>query len=288
MFNVARPPTPTDFDESAMLTELAERRRDGKEGSKLFLPNWRAFKRQLGAGDVHAKCAYCEAVRRVTYELDVEHVRPKSGVRRWKPADEPTLVYPRRVVDRDTGQLVDEKPEEDSTTTLPGYWWLAYRWSNYLLACKECNSGWKREFFPIVDEARRWSDASSEADDEGALLLDPAAFDFDSTKHFHWSTDGTVQPLSDRATATIITCGLNRFDLVQERQAKQREIDGFLHMLFDAIGKLDRALAENTMLVLDALTAATAPFTAMARFVVVEFYRTHDLHIRRPWERRKA
>jgi hypothetical protein len=58
MFVVERPRVPVGFDEPALLAALVARREEGREGDKLFVPKWRDYKRELGAGTEHAKCAY--------------------------------------------------------------------------------------------------------------------------------------------------------------------------------------------------------------------------------------
>src|SRR5215469_15345176 len=63
------------------------------------------------------KCAYCESpVGHVAYG-EVNHFRPKALV------------------------------QEDAA--FPGYYWLAYEWSNLLLACRQCALS-KRNRFPIT------------------------------------------------------------------------------------------------------------------------------------------
>jgi hypothetical protein len=286
MFVVERPRVPVRFDEPALLAALVARREKGCEGDKLFVPKWSEYKRELGAGSEHAKCAYCEAMRRVTYELDVEHVRPKSSVMRWKSGPVEALLYPRRITDK-RNREVDEKPEEDLDSARDGYWWLAYRWGNYLLACKECNTGWKREFFPVRDDGRRWTCEADEENDEDVLLLDPAASDFDSTDHFDWDfVKGLVSPKTDRARATIITCGLNRHDLKSERRAYATEVSKLLDSLFEAIVSNNGVVAKQQMILLKAKSAVDAPFTAMTRSIVETFYRERGLREQRvplPW-----
>jgi hypothetical protein len=86
------------------------------------------------------KCAYCErklAGRDVgKIEFDVEHYRPKNGVKAWptrRLAKERGLAY-----DFVTG---DAHPG--------GYFLLAYEPRNYAVACKPCNSALKSNYFPI-------------------------------------------------------------------------------------------------------------------------------------------
>jgi Transposase, Mutator family len=58
---------------------------------------------------------------------DVEHFRPKGGVRQ----DEKDKLLP-----------VD-------------YFWLAYEWSNLFLACQICNQRFKKNLFPLEDKNKR-------------------------------------------------------------------------------------------------------------------------------------
>jgi hypothetical protein len=88
----------------------------------------------------HTKCCYCE--RRLASkdkgkaEHDIEHYRPKSRVKNWFTAavkkgfaDWPTAL----------GQ---------SGAFPKGYHLLAFDPLNYSIACKECNSGLKSDYFP--------------------------------------------------------------------------------------------------------------------------------------------
>lgn len=87
-----------------------------------------------------AKCCFCE--RKFgggfsQYELDVEHFRPKGRVRQW-PCPQ------------------DLAAEFRSPTAAPagngGYYLLSYQILNYAAACKPCNSGLKKNYFPISGE----------------------------------------------------------------------------------------------------------------------------------------
>jgi hypothetical protein len=75
----------------------------------------------------HEKCAFCEAKIRHTQPGDVEHFRPQAATRQSK----------------------------DAPLRKPGYYWLAYEWTNLLLACAECNRRGKGNLFPLRDDARR-------------------------------------------------------------------------------------------------------------------------------------
>lgn len=97
----------------------------------------------------HKKCWYCEsAERRSDYAVD--HFRPKNRI-------------------AETGN--------------DGYWWLAFDYTNYRLACTYCNSrrvdrdggtsGGKQDHFPLLDESSRAICEDDCLEDEQVVLLDP-------------------------------------------------------------------------------------------------------------------
>jgi uncharacterized protein (TIGR02646 family) len=105
----------------------------------------------------HNKCCYCEMKFRDPLLFDVEHFRPKNGVRQ--------AVHPRK-------------------HELPGYYWLKFRWDNLLLSCIPCNRSHKDTCFPLEDPLTR---ARSHHDDlalERPLLVDPVKQDPRGHIHF--------------------------------------------------------------------------------------------------------
>ena len=75
----------------------------------------------------HGKCCFCESkVAHISYG-DVEHYRPKAGYRQ----------------------------SPDDPLGRPGYYWLAYDWSNLLFCCQLCNQRFKRSLFPLADSVYR-------------------------------------------------------------------------------------------------------------------------------------
>lgn len=76
--------------------------------------------------DQHRKCAYCEQYKNGDFGC-VEHYRPKGGY------------------DLGAGTPLQQ----------PGYYWLAYDWQNLLFSCSECNTSYKRNHFPLVNENAR-------------------------------------------------------------------------------------------------------------------------------------
>jgi hypothetical protein len=75
----------------------------------------------------HDKCAFCESkVSHIAYG-DVEHFRPKKGYLQ----------------------------EDGDELQRPGYYWLAYEWTNLLFCCQICNQRHKRNLFPLTDPSQR-------------------------------------------------------------------------------------------------------------------------------------
>ena len=83
------------------------------------------------------KCCFCERKYEPgplgRYELDIEHFRPKREVKHC-PQDRVGKGIP----------LTAPAAGND------GYYLLAYHLLNYAAACKPCNSGLKRNYFPIA------------------------------------------------------------------------------------------------------------------------------------------
>lgn len=71
----------------------------------------------------HGKCCYCERPLHRNREADIEHFRPKGEVRQG----------------------------HEHAIERPGYFWLAYDWSNLYLACKPCNQEYKGILFPLAN-----------------------------------------------------------------------------------------------------------------------------------------
>ena len=84
-----------------------------------------------------AKCCFCERKfdgEYSQYELDLEHFRPKRRVKEWQC---PSGLLSQGV------SLTSPAAKND------GYYLLSYHLLNYAVACKPCNSGLKKDYFPI-------------------------------------------------------------------------------------------------------------------------------------------
>jgi len=109
----------------------------------------------------HNKCCYCERFVEDKYH-DVEHWRPKARADR-------------------THGAID-----------PGYWWLAWTWSNLLFSCNNCNRPnrdvdgrlvGKGDRFPLAEGSIPLVAELAAPGRELPLLLDPAARDIDPIDH---------------------------------------------------------------------------------------------------------
>ena len=132
------------------------------------------------------KCFYCERFR-ATGELHIEHYRPKGG------------LY--------------------NNNKHYGYWWLAYKASNLLLACSNCNRK-KSTKFPLINEKYRVYEPNGDLSKEEPLLIDPISED--PGRHFYYDFSDEVAPLmigkTDKGRKTIGCLGLNNIELAMERK----------------------------------------------------------------------
>jgi uncharacterized protein (TIGR02646 family) len=154
------------------------------------------------------KCWYCET-KSTRFDWAVDHFRPKNEI--------------------------FERPGHD-------YWWLAFRWGNYRLACQFCNerrddkeggtAGGKRTHFPLVDESRRALIEGDKIEDEDPVLLDPA--DPGDPGALFFRIDGQVVPrydsnvqqrLHERAEQSIRLYHLHHRDLVDARRELYSELE---------------------------------------------------------------
>lgn len=88
------------------------------------------------------KCCFCE---KPVHGGEIEHFRPKAAFQQ----------------------------EKGSPLERPGYFWLAYRWENFLISCGECNQrGRKGNRFPIsgLRARARLDDLAA----ENCILIDPS------------------------------------------------------------------------------------------------------------------
>jgi uncharacterized protein (TIGR02646 family) len=148
----------------------------------------KSVKRALLAAQ-HDKCAFCESrVSAIAYG-DVEHFRPKRGYR--------------------------QNPEDELAK--PGYYWLAYEWSNLLFSCQICNQQCKKNLFPLRNPGRRARSHHDDLSAEKPLLIDPTRVDPELHIGFR---DEVAFPRAGRQSGrvTIDVLGLNRPALRERRR----------------------------------------------------------------------
>lgn len=242
------PPTLQSHQVVSAKQELNDKASSGEtiQSSDFHSAYWRAqdVKDNLFEGQ-KAKCCYCENFRSPSREFDAEHFRPKAGV-----AGEPNH---------------------------PGYWWLAYEWSNLLYACKTCNETYKKTQFPIDGE--RACRPEDDLDVENPALVNPIDEDPEEFIGFDWQRSYgkmvRAYPLddNDRGSKTINIVGLNRPELLEERA----EIVPFLQDLARGIKVADARdrfdIVEELASKIRLQTSSKRRFTAFHR----AFFRAQEL-----------
>lgn len=252
---------PSDFEAEALPHRQQVRddvRRLGGTRGAEFPSVWTEYKRALSEHpDRFQPCFWCEQTRSLRWELQVEHVRPKGAWERW--VSPPPLVS-------------DQPPPV--LRQGDGYWWLAYTWSNYVLACANCNSRWKRSLFPLAGNLAPGGEGTERS--EQPLLLLPTE-SFRSVDHFAWTVDGHMLPRSDRGAATIRVCGLNRGELVSDRKKVMRDIRRERDALLRALRGGDPRAMTCAVADLRLRCSRSAPYAGMCRWVI-------EQALGRPWE----
>lgn len=145
----------------------------------------------------NGKCAFCESHFAHVGYGDVEHFRPKAGVR----------------------QATGDKLKR------PGYYWLAYSWDNLFVSCQLCNQKFKGNLFPLRNPKARCLRPSHPLSRERPLLVHPEDDNPTAFVTFHGETAvpkfGGAAP---RGRATIATFGLNRDELRAKRMEVLRRL----------------------------------------------------------------
>lgn len=137
----------------------------------------------------HGKCCFCESkISHISFG-DVEHFRPKAGAAQ-NPGD---------------------------TITLPGYFWLAYEWTNLLLCCQVCNQRAKKNYFPLTNPRKRARSHLDDLSEEKPLFINPA--DDDPERHIAFRGEYLFALRGNQRGATTIQfLDLNREALVEKRR----------------------------------------------------------------------
>jgi uncharacterized protein (TIGR02646 family) len=170
----------------------------------------------------HGKCAFCEAkINHISYG-DVEHFRPKAGYRQ----------------------------HSDDPLGRPGYYWLAYEWSNLFLSCQLCNQRFKKNTFPLEDAAQRCHNHLEDLDAERPLFLHPGVVD--PEQHVEFAAEQPVaRNGSLHGTETIQGLGLQREPLRERRFDRYRMLatlkDVTVLLPHDPLGQQAAAILQDAV-----------------------------------------
>lgn len=136
----------------------------------------------------HDKCCFCEAKVSVVAHGDVEHYRPKAG---WVQKEKDKL-------------------------TKPGYYWMAYDFSNLFLSCQICNQKYKKNYFPLGKGGKRAASHKILLSGERPLIIDPGK---DNPSKFLTFNDEIIVAINGNARGleTIKRTGLDRDELKRDR-----------------------------------------------------------------------
>ncbi|AUX35211.1 uncharacterized protein SOCE836_074000 [Sorangium cellulosum] len=186
--------------------------------------------RELLAKRQRYRCAYCELPLDVE-GYPIEHIRPKTHADdvRWAVVGQPPGAA-EFFAWFDDWLSGGEHWEKDTER----YWWLAWTWENLVLLCPSCNTGYKRNRFPLESGSARLDGASLEQlpGPERPLLLDPSRIDL--LDHIRFAPDlapdgwGPVG-LTDLGRWTIALLGLNKRQGLRDKwrcHARDIEEDG--------------------------------------------------------------
>ena len=181
----------------------------------------------------HNKCCYCESKFGATSYGAVEHFRPKGALQQ--------------------GQGMNWE--------YPGYYWLAYSWSNLLVSCDRCNTSHKRSLFPLANPGLRARCHHDDLDAENPLFVDPAREDPRRHVRFRGSA---VEPVTEKGRETVHGLGLRRNPL---EEACREWLDHLKNLRFivELEGKIERNTVECARRQLNAAVLSRVQYSAMAR-----------------------
>lgn len=212
-------------------------------------------------GPFFGKCAYCESPL-TSQPGEIGHFRPKAKVR-----------------DEDD-KLIQSVDESGKSIEHPGYYGLAYEWTNLLLSCSSCNNTkgrgsekiGKGNRFPVKG---KHAFTPAELVNEEPLLINPASGrdQDDPTKHFKIDYDtGVISSSTDHGNMCIKIFGLNkREQLLKERKKMINYTYGLLINYFhnnkDCLEKLEE---------LNQIIEGKCPYTLASDAAFQEFQRKYE------------
>lgn len=144
--------------------------------------------KQALIADQSGKCLFCEAKIDHTQHGDVEHFRPKGGFN--EAVGDPVIK--------------------------PGYYWLAYEWTNLTFGCQICNQK-KKNLFPLLNPQQRALSHHDNVTREQPGLINPILEDPEDFIGFREEV-AYGKDDAGRGKTTIDVVGINRDNLCEDRR----------------------------------------------------------------------
>jgi hypothetical protein len=210
----------------------------------------------------HGKCAYCErqleAEKYGKGEHDLEHFRPKKKAKPWE-------------LTQALQQAGVALTAPISGNADPGYHLLPYHPANYCTSCRPCNSGLKRDYFPISGTRSPDGNDPVQLSSEQPLLVNPVG-DFDDDPATLISFRG-LSPMAAHTSGHKRHRGLVciAFFRLDDRRRKYlfRERADVIVSLYSFLEQAEQATTQAKRKVYERLvevkTKASAPHTNCAR-----------------------
>lgn len=177
------------------------------------------------------KCCFCESVVTAISHGDVEHYRPKGG---WIQNDGDPL-------------------------TQPGYYWLAYDFSNLFLSCQICNQTYKKNYFPLASPGKRAKSPRTKISSEKPLIIDPGKEE--PSKYLKFNKEIIVAKNDhQKGVETISRTGLNRADLVSARFTAFKMVEALAF-----VAKLNLPISKDYQKQVKALANVDQQFSLMIK-----------------------
>lgn len=184
------------------------------------------------------KCFLCESPVQVTSPGDVEHFRPKGGVR--------------------------QSPE--SPLERRGYYWLAYSWSNLFFCCELCNRSFKKNLFPLLNPTARARGPADDIASERPVFIDPTQED--PAEYLSFVGPVLIAPSNnERGRMTIELLELNR-DTLRVAREKHYGVHKALFDLCDPDMDVSDPRRVGAEACLAQAVAEDAPYLSMMRSAV--------------------
>jgi uncharacterized protein (TIGR02646 family) len=213
--------------------------KSGKKFEKRSYYNARPVKTALMKAH-NNKCCYCETKSSSPGDFDVEHYRPKNGVKQSR------------------------KQKHDDC---PGYYWLTYDWDNLLLSCHDCNRDCKSTFFPLSNPRQRARCHHDDIKAERPLIINPTSKG-DPRRHIKFHHVSPVG-LTRKGRVTIELLGLRRSSLREKRLLIIELINSQLTIIESAKRHpRDRLLqrdAIHAQQIIDSAVLSDAAFSSMVK-----------------------